>query len=174
MNYATDLDWHREFLAFLARRLRPTSYLELGCEATPAVLGLAEFCGVTYGVDVTPIGFEPPSNFRYFQMTTDDFFERSASAIESPELILIDACHRSDQVLRDFEGVKKIAATNALVVFHDTFPENIAYRTEAACWTSYLVPPEILASGEEIVTLPFPPGVSIVRLNPHLPNPPVL
>ena len=160
MNYATDLEWHRSLVALFASRMRPSCYLELGCENTPAVLQLHQFCGVTHGVDIQRGDFAMPPNFTLHLMTTDAFFEHVT--IPPPELVLIDACHQKDQVLRDFEGVKRIAAPNCVVVIHDTFPEDTGYISSSLCFDSYLVP-SLLSVGN--VTLPCPPGVTLAVLN---------
>ena len=168
MNYQTRLEWHKDLLVLLAERMQPASYLELGCRTDPTFLYLWRNCRYVTGVDKDPARYSAPSNAKIYQRTTDDFFERIAKGhilIKPPELVFIDACHEARQVHRDFDNVTRIAAPNCLVVFHDTFPESDEYVDPNLCDNANLVPPALVEDGYEIVTLPFPPGVSIARVN---------
>ena len=166
MNYATELEWHKDLLVLLAKRMKPKCYLELGCRTDPAFLYLAQYCQTIVGVDKDSADYQPPPNAHVYRMTTDQFFLGPGLSIPPPELVLIDACHEKTQVNKDFDGVASIAAPNCIVVLHDTFPENDGYVDPNYCHDSYRVPPMLLEAGWETVTLPFPPGVTICRLRP--------
>ena len=164
MNYDTTLEWHKALLVLIAQRLQPASYLELGCRTDPAFLHLSAFCKAVTGVDRDQALYTKPSNATIYQMTTDEFFLMFGKTIAPPDLVLIDACHERHQVLRDFENVRAICADNALVVFHDT--ANNSYVDPLLCDNSYLAAQDIVERGFELVTLPFPPGISICRPKP--------
>jgi len=163
MNYTSDHNFHRSFLTMLAARMKPTCYIELGLGTDPAILNVGEHCFKAYGVDRKRESFPTPPNSVILEMTTDEFFDAYGSTIEAPELVLIDADHSKEQVLRDLDRVAKIAAENCIVCIHDTFPENAAATSPGLCSDSYLVPESIFF---EAVTLPFPPGITICRLRP--------
>lgn len=161
MNYASDHDWHRSFLANLARRMKPQCYVELGLGDNPAIVQVSEFCNEAYGVDKTRGSHEVSPNAIIIVMTTDEFFDGPGKTITPPDLVFIDADHRKEQVLKDLANVAAICADNCVVVLHDTFPESAMYTDPGYCADSYKVPDEI---PWEHVTLPVPPGLTICRL----------
>ena len=56
---------------------------------------------------------------RFYQMTTDEFFEQNT---EKFDIIFIDAWHRFDQVKIDFENSLKCLEERGIIFFHDTDP----------------------------------------------------
>ena len=166
MNYATDGVWHKHLLAVIAERMKPHCFLELGLGGDPAVGYVAQHADVSYGVDRYHDAALAKTyrNTMLIRATTDEFFEGIGKIIEPPDLVLIDADHDKDQVLKDLRGVAAICAPNCLVAIHDTFPEGDHHTRPELCSNSYQVPAELDC---EHVTLPFPPGVTLCRLRPQ-------
>lgn len=163
MNYNSDQNFHRGFLAMLAARMKPRCYIELGLSTDPAILSVGEHCFKAYGVDRKVEKFTIPPNSVILEMTTDQFFASYGPTIEAPELVFIDADHSMEQVLKDMRNVAAIAAENCIVCIHDTFPENEAQTAPGFCGDSYKL---IRSLWGEHVTLPFPPGLTIMRARP--------
>lgn len=153
-------NWHRDLLITLARTLGPKSYLELGLGTTPVLPDLAQYCNLAYGVDKSDACGPMPGNAKIFAMTTDDFFINEAAHIEPPDLVFVDADHRSSQVIKDLNGIAAICAPNCIVVCHDTFPDP-GYEADHHCSDSYRVPGII---AWECVTIPRHPGATIIRM----------
>ncbi len=162
MNYSSDDNFHKVILENIAKRMRPSCFIELGLGESPSILGVSQFCGFAFGVDVGGARCSMPDNAVIYQMTTDQFFETIAASLPAPELVFIDADHRKEQVLKDLNGIRAIAAENCVVVLHDTFPECEMYTQTGFCADSYRVPESLPC---EHVTLPVPPGITICRLN---------
>ncbi len=154
-------NWHRDILIALARSMSPKCYLELGLGTTPVLPDLAQHCVATYGVDKSDACGQMPGNASVFAMSTDEFFA-GPPRIPPPDLVFVDAYHRSEQVLRDLEGIEKICAPDCIVVIHDTFPDK-GYEAEHHCADSYLVPGIIQW---EHVTIPRHPGATILHMKP--------
>ena len=172
MKLKTDHYFHTNLLVLLAERMQPEIYLELGIWEGLTFSRVAKHAKRAIGVDSGPeatryaSGDSPYArDGEIWPMTTDQFFESGPGKdLSGVELALIDACHEYKQALKDFESVLKVTAHDGLILFHDTYPENDSYKVEGECFNSYLIP-GILKNCEdiELVTLPCPPGVTIVR-----------
>ncbi len=156
-------NWHRSIVGILASIIRPKSYLELGLGTDPTLTGISTSCGWCYGVDKGGASFPVPANCTVFAMDTDTFFDGPVNSIQPPQLVFVDADHRSRQVLKDLENLSAICDTNCIVVCHDTYPENQNYTADTFCSDSYRVPDLI---SWEHVTIPIHPGATILRMKP--------
>jgi hypothetical protein len=56
---------------------------------------------------------------RFYQMTTDEFFEQNT---EKFDIIFIDAYHKYEQVVKDFENSVKCLEDRGIIFLHDTDP----------------------------------------------------
>lgn len=161
MDMRTQPQWHSSFMAMIAARMKPGLYVEIGVGQGHTFEAVKPYCGRIVGVDSNP----GVNGDDIRQMTSDEFFVSCGDQVPAIELALIDADHESGQVLRDFDNVWARTALNGLVAIHDTFPENDSYKAKVHCSDSYLVPAEIRRryADAEVVTLPFPPGLTLVR-----------
>lgn len=157
---------HRAILCAIAADMRPACFLELGLGTDPCINVVAQYCVAAFGVDRATDTLTPPENGRLYAMDTDTFFATEASMLPPPDLVFIDADHRLDQVLKDLEGVRKIAAENCVVAIHDTWPRDIAYTSVEHCADSHKVPGHII---EDHMTIPVHPGLTLVHLKPRPP-----
>lgn len=165
MDYSSDGNWHRSFLAVLAARMRPNLYVEFGLAQSPALLAISWYFERCVGVDVAPYHGPTPKNTTIYQMTTRQFCEDVLPNLPLVELAFIDADHKFESAIEDAVGLATHCAENAILVFHDTFPMDEAETGPGFCGDSYRVP---AALGWENVTLPCPPGLTIARVNPKL------
>ena len=156
-------NWHRTLICAIAGAMRPSCYLELGLGGEPTLTSVADLCVVAYGVDHNEPKFPVPANATIFTMSTDEFFDARAKTIPPPELVFVDADHRSAQVLKDLKHIEEICAPNCVVVCHDTYPENTGYTVAEHCADSYKVPDMI---PWKHVTIPRHPGATILRMKP--------
>ena len=163
MRYDEDGNWHKSLLATIASRMKPKCFIELGLWKEPALLDVAQHCESVHGVDPMGPAYDVPSNATIHAMTTDEFFDGPAKEL-IPDLVFVDADHRSHQVMKDLDNISMIAAENCIVVIHDTYPPNADHTADGFCSDSYKVPKLLMW---ENVTLPFPPGVTIVRMHPR-------
>jgi hypothetical protein len=163
LSYDDDLQWHKIILSAIAMRMQPKCYLELGLWYAPAMLELAANCAEMHGVDTLGAVFKVPGNATIHKMTTNEFFSGPGRTVTPPDLVFVDADHRSKQVLTDLYNIEDICSDNCIVLMHDTYPGGTEYTVEGHCADSYLVPGMI---PWEHVTLPFPPGVTICRMKP--------
>lgn len=172
MQYTPDLTWHGVLLTELAKRMRPALYIEFGTQTGRTIHAVSEFCDRAIGVDVNP----PDSKFRFgsrwefFQMTTDDFVKNHLRSLPPVELALIDADHEQDQAFKDGCALIDELPPNGIVMFHDTYPSNEQHLKPGYCHDSYRVPTRLAslyACECDVLTLPIPPGLTIVRKIPQ-------
>jgi hypothetical protein len=156
-------NWHKVLLNALANILRPACFVELGLGSTPALHSVAEFCVATFGVDHSECKFEIPEGCTIFKMSTDEFFAEKAKTIPPPDLVFVDADHRSSQVLVDLQHLAEVCADNCIVVCHDTYPGGENYTQDGHCSDSFRVPDLV---PWEHVTIPVHPGATIFRMKP--------
>ena len=160
MDLHTDGEWHRTMLRNIAARMKPSLYVELGIEAGWTYLSVKPHCARSIGVDIST----PNCDGEFYEMTTDEFFAKVAPDLPPFELTFIDADHHSAQAFEDFTNAYRHTMPNGLILLHDTWPENEKERGEGFCCDSYKVPDIIRGCCTcELITFPFPPGLTIVR-----------
>ena len=164
MNYDEALQWHKTLLSAISLMMQPKCFLELGLWYAPAMRDLALNCKEMHGVDSQHYPDFVPSNATIHKMTTDEFFAGPGKTVTPPDLVFVDADHRSSQVMRDLENIAMIAAENCVVAIHDTYPSGPEFTVEGHCADSYKVPDMLIW---EHVTLPFPPGLTLCRMHPR-------
>lgn len=156
---------HTAFISFLADWIRPESYLELGVRGGENFRAISSRSVRSTAVDMAPVDFEMPSNSRFFLGKTDEFFDQLDPS-ERFDLIFIDADHSYGQSLADFMNAQRFLVEDGFVIFHDTYPLNDDFIDPDWCGDCYRTPLYIkqnLSDSFETLTLPFHPGVSIVK-----------
>jgi len=117
---------YRDILRRLHDVLRPRTYLEIGVEHG-TTLAFAAHSEHIIGIDPAPAppGRVLPARARYFQMTSDAFFEGHARLDVLPaavDLAFIDGKHWFDYALRDFRAVEAWCEPGSTIVLHDCLP----------------------------------------------------
>ena len=158
---------HCGLLRFIAEWLKPERYLELGVRHGDSLFSVAPLAEEVYAVDIKPFELRYgglPENVIPFIESTDDFFKRDLPEFD---MVFIDAFHERDQVIRDFDNVLKHVIEDGIIFLHDTYPygeEMINPELCNNCWEAALY---IKNNYDvEIVTLPFNPGVTIIKKTP--------
>lgn len=156
---------HTAFISFLADWIRPESYLELGVRYGENFREISARSIRSTAVDMNTLHFEMPENASFFLGTTDEFFEQLDSE-EMFDLIFIDADHSHEQVLKDFMNSQRFLIEDGFIILHDTYPISEDYINPNLCGDCYRTALYIknnLSDSFEILTLPFHPGVTIIK-----------
>jgi predicted O-methyltransferase YrrM len=165
---------HEYLLPLLARAIHARYYLELGLATGSSFWPVVEqqikfFGGEAVGVDTGEVVVRAACA-RIYQMETDRFFAEIAPTLPYQfDLVFIDADHRYAQLCRDFEHALGVTRDHGLVCLHDTYPSDVRFTTDGYCADSYRLAAELSLPGSgwasrvEAVTLPFHPGLTIVR-----------
>ena len=157
---------HAGLLAFIASWLRPERYLELGVRTGHSLAAVMGYCEEVYAVDINPFelrGKELSDNVVQFILSTDDFFDALPDGIMF-DMVFIDAAHESEQVKKDFINVLPLVIEDGLIFLHDTYPYSDEMTKPYLCNDCWKAAEWIKQNIDvEIITLPFNPGVSIIK-----------
>jgi hypothetical protein len=147
-------------------------YLELGVGDGDCLMNQAT-ChpGVQIiGVDRNLPPISPPANVRLIQSETVVYLA-TLDPDELFDVVFIDADHDADAVLRDLNMALAHVHDHGLIVMHDTFPAGPEWIVPERCGTAYRAARKLAGRTDiESVTIPFHPGVTIIRKRSrHLP-----
>lgn len=141
-------------------------YLELGIRKGPCFNAVAPLAGEAYAVDIMDCRrfIKGNKNLHWFHGTTDDFFKQH-NPDKKFNLVFIDADHKHESSLRDFQNVLPLVVDNGLILFHDTYPPEEFLTSSKYCSDTYKTAEYIRAHYPtyEFVTLPFYYGISVFR-----------
>jgi predicted O-methyltransferase YrrM len=157
---------HVEFLALMARWIKPEHYLELGVRDGRNFLKVAPLCKLATGVDTSFMPFAPEPNMELVQNTTDSYFKSLKGTDTKFDMVFIDADHSHEQSLRDFLNAFPRVIDDGFIFFHDTYP-CLPYLFDKQksdnCYKTALYIKQNMRDKCEIITLPFNPGVTVVK-----------
>jgi predicted O-methyltransferase YrrM len=156
---------HPEFLQFLISYIKPVVYLELGVSTGITFSLCAKYSTKAICVDINPCTFNMTDNMEYHQETTDDFFSSLDQNVIF-DAVFIDADHSHEQSLKDFLNVKDRVVEDGFIFIHDTYPYNEIMMDPHYCNDSYKTAHYLknnFIDDFEILTLPFNPGLTIIK-----------
>ncbi len=162
-----EIRWHVDFIAGLARTLRPEVYVELGVHTAELFNRVIPFAGQAIGVDMDPEAgryISDAANVRFFCGTTDSFLDEISSSGLKIDMLFVDADHSRASVLQDFRGYFPHVRPQGLILLHDSNPDK-ELIDPAWCGDGYLAVEELSrkADNYEMVTIPLSPGLTICR-----------
>ena len=156
---------HEELIPLLVDRLGVRRYLEFGCHENETVGPVLRRCGTQlaiHAVDIKEPG-ERLSYVNYHIMRTDEFIRLYAVQYSPFDMVFVDADHSASSVIRDIDGIWPYVADEGLVLMHDTNPATVADTEPGFCGDSWKAAMELTKRGMECVTLPYHPGLTIIR-----------
>jgi len=161
-----DTSWHIPFVASITQIVQPKVYVEIGIYKAATLNAVAKHCDHVIGVDINPEAgrFIKAKNAEFVNGDITDFTNFFGVKNTEIDFAFIDGDHRSESVFRDFVGVDRFASKNALILFHDTWPENSEDASDGRCSDSYRVPSLIKerTNGEwASISIPVFPGLTI-------------
>ena len=156
---------HSDFIAIMASIYKPSTYVELGLYQGETIQKVKHHIKTGYGIDMKPNQYLESlksDNLHIYYGTTDNFFtEFSTIRID---MAFIDADHRYESALCDFENVFKRLNPGGIIILHDTDPESNHLIDPGYCGDSYKIV-KYLENHTEInaITLPLTEaGLTIV------------
>lgn len=152
---------HASLLQFFAIWLKCENYLELGVRHGETFYKVQRLCKKATGVDIAPTIHEP----NIIETSTDEYISKLTT--EQFDMVFIDAYHEKSQVLKDFWGIAPYVIDDGFIFLHDTYPCDERMTSPEYthnCWEAAL---ELKQQDEwEILTLPFNPGLTILKKTP--------
>ncbi len=158
---------HPQIIYLLAKAFNVSKYLEIGIRDSPVVVKMKNVANELHGVDIK-ICDSGKLYTKFHNMASDDFFENNINFNDYFDMIFIDANHDIDFVRRDFDNSFRCVRNHGLIVMHDTYPHSAVYLASHYCSDAYKIGSYIKSKYSSkglcsYITLPFHPGLSIVR-----------
>ena len=151
--------WWTEILAGVALSYTDCCYVEIGVEHGTSINVVASCCAEVHGCDIADRSAGMPRGARFWQMSSDEFFERYDGS--PPHLVFIDGDHAYEQARRDFDNAVRILAPGGTIAVHDTWPgDDEAERRPERCGEVWRLEAEL--EGEKFTFRAFP-GLTLVR-----------
>jgi len=150
--------FHETLIPMLVSACGAQSYLELGTHQNETIGKVV--CERRYGVDILTV---PLQGVRMFKMTTAEFIKWHAAKYAPYDFVFIDADHSESAVRSDFFGIIDHVSPDGIVCLHDTNPETEADTDPGLCGDGWRFSHVLWNSEYEAVTLPYHPGLTIVR-----------
>lgn len=157
---------HISFLEMMAKWIKPERYLELGVRDLKCFKTISNYAIESIGVDMHNIEMKLKKNMQFFLGTTDQYFDSIKHKGILFDFVFIDADHSYEQSLKDFLNVQEHLMEDGFIFLHDTYPYDPVMLTNDLCQDGYKTPLHIkqkLNANFEILTLPFNPGLTIVK-----------
>ena len=157
----------RELMLELIKLFAPHTYVEIGVQNgyTFNVLSPAIRRAVAVDIgDMSQIVDRP--NIEKYRMKSEEFAARWTDPID---LLFIDADHKKESVLADFDNLSPfVPEGTGLILLHDTYPVTTRLLADDCCSNAWEAAWDIRKKRKyqnfEIVTLPGPyAGLSIIR-----------
>jgi hypothetical protein len=162
---------HTRIIKMVARGLNEAkkldNYLELGIRNGRNFNEVARFAKTAYAVDIDKRWYKPikdNKNLVWFHGATKDFLTSYEG--EKFDLIFIDADHKHESSLEDFQLSLPLLKDNGIILIHDTYPTCEELVSYSYCGDTYKTAQWIkdnMLDEVEVVTLPFYYGVSVIR-----------
>lgn len=159
---------HMTLIEHMAQWMKPERYLEIGVLNGESLRRVQNHAAECYGVDVAFGRRDFNDNVKLYQMPSDDFFAALGPNIKF-DMIFIDGLHERSQVYKDFINSKDRIIEDGLIIMHDTYPMDAEMTQPWFCHDAWQAAQQIkieFRNDFEMITLPFNPGISILKKMP--------
>ena len=158
---------HVEFLVLMAKWIKPECYLELGVRGGDSLWPISQYCNMCCAVDIdfSHLKFPKKENIMFVEKTTDAFFAELEPEVIF-DMIFIDAAHEHEASLKDFINASKHIIEDGFIFLHDTYPYSEEMKKPCFsndCYKTPLYIKKHFSEDFEVVTLPFNPGLTVVK-----------
>ena len=156
---------HYELIEHLAKWIRPVNYLEIGVRHGTTYNLVKNYASTCYLVDLNFLDIDYSPNTIKYEMPSDDFFLSIERDLKF-DMVFIDGDHSKEQVMKDFINVKDMVIEDGFVILHDTYPcdERMTLPDHSNnCWETMLEIKQKYSNEWEYITLPFNPGLSLLK-----------
>lgn len=159
-----------DIIILIAKSLRPQTYVELGvyqCDVINKVIPYIKESA--YAVDInndSKLFLKEDQRAHFVLGSSRDFIKTIAAEKITIDMLFIDADHRKEAVLEDFNSLFPYVRENGIIFLHDGYPRDIEQTKDGYCSNSWEAIDELTrAAGDtyEMMTLPQHPSLTICR-----------
>jgi hypothetical protein len=157
---------YNELVRWIVKIQHAQTYLEIGVLFGDTFNEIRKIVPRAIGVDIKKredISEVIIPECEFYEMISDRFFEQFK---EKADVIFIDADHRFEQLVKDFENSLKILNQGGTIIIHDTDPCEKERLVPTSCADSYKIIEHIHVNHPELDIVTFPVsvmGISVVR-----------
>jgi len=161
--------FHEKLIPLLVEGIGAERYLEFGTHLGETILKVN--APIRTGVDskFAPL-VRDLLGFAFFKMTTQEFIKNYAAELAPYDFVFIDADHSAKAVEADLCGIWPHVSNEGLILLHDTNPESVHDTDPQLCGDAWKFSKVIQTETDyfdnvkfEAVTLPYHPGLTIIR-----------
>jgi methyltransferase family protein len=149
--------FHEALIPMLVECVGARTYLELGTGSNETIARVR--CEKRIGVDANWV--QCPGVIQY-TMHTDKFLHDHAAVYAPYDVVFLDASHDEDEVWSQIEKLWPLVSPDGLILIHDTNPETVEDTDPGLCGSAWRIVAR-LEGTYEAVTLPYHPGLTIIR-----------
>lgn len=159
---------NNDFLIDFAKWLKPNLYVEFGIKYNPNLAKMATICKTIHGIYPTPNEIGPIENLSIFTQV-DQYINTTLNSLDSHykiDLALINVNYGCEQTFKIFQRIFPYIVEDGFVFVYNTYPFNVLMTQPQFCNDNHLVPnmvKDIYGTKCELVTLPFNPGLTIIK-----------
>jgi hypothetical protein len=156
---------HISMIDHLASWIKPESYLEIGVRDGRSLNVVSKYSKECHAVDLQFLHKNFNNNVILYEMSSDDFFNQKEELLMF-DFVFIDGDHSKEQVYKDFLNVSNFVIEEGFVLLHDTSPCYKEFLEPDWCNNAWEAALEIKNKHNnewEILTLPFHPGLTILK-----------
>jgi hypothetical protein len=168
-----EVSWHAPFIKQLAEVLKPEVYAELGIYEGETFNLVQANLKIAADINLKSLEFVRGSH-SVEKICGDSSALREYLISKSilVDMLFIDADHRKEAVLDDFQHLEPSMSARGILLFHDTYPATKEMSSPSYCGDGFLAIPELrkLYKKWNFVTLPVHPGLTIASRTDHFPS----
>lgn len=170
LNYQHNDLLYVNIIVLIAKSLRPHTYVELGvyqCDVINKVIPYVK--DNAYAIDISAnskLFLKNDNRANFLLGTAREFAKKIATEKITIDMLFIDADHRKDAVLDDFNTLFPYVREDGIIFLHDGYPRNIEQTKDGYCSNSWEAIDELTrAAGDayEMMTIPQHPGLTLCR-----------
>jgi len=142
--------------------------VELGVHKGETFNRVSKFSSISYAADISPDSAKhiKNSNSYFYQGDSDSFAKEFKLKNKKINLLFIDANHSEQSVKQDFINFLPYMAEDGVILLHDGYPLDALQSDPGFCGDGYKAISELSKErgNFELMTIPFPPGLSLCRV----------
>jgi predicted O-methyltransferase YrrM len=167
--------WHPKVIQQIAAAQEVKSYLEVGIYRGETLRRLARHCEFVVGVDIdekATKSIRPNERLEIFLGTVQEYSNSRNDDSLKFDLAFIDANHKVDYVIQDFDTVTKLVEKRGTILLHDTWPQSEDFADPKFCGDAYKAVDLLRKQYGEwnFVTIQKHPGLTIAQRINTLPS----
>jgi hypothetical protein len=154
----------KSLISYINSYNKKGTYIEYGVRCGNNLKEISEVVEYSYGIDILNRPSCLNDNIKFFRGFTDEFSKNLLPFINF-NFAFIDADHKFESCLKDFDNIFKYIQKDGLIFLHDTYPTLEEMLSPIYCNDCYKTPLEIKKkyTNLELITFPLNPGLTVIR-----------